>query len=84
MIHRSRPSKFIVRKGDHLESIYGFPQYYEIAFSYRDIASEVDVMEEAIRRYSKIPVHNVLELACGNSPICWSSLPGVINTLDWI
>jgi len=68
LIHRSRPSKFIVRKGDHLESIYGFPQYYEIAFSYRDIASEVDVMEEAIRRYSKIPVHNVLELACGNSP----------------
>jgi SAM-dependent methyltransferase len=25
-------------------------------------------MEEAIRKYSKIPVHTVLELACGNSP----------------
>ena len=51
-----------------MASIYGFPQYYEIAYSYRDIPSEVDVMEEAIRTYSKIPVKTVLELACGNSP----------------
>lgn len=51
-----------------MDSIYGFPHYYEIAYSYRNIAAEVDVMEEAIRKYSKIPVHTVLELACGNSP----------------
>ena len=51
-----------------MESIYSFPHYYEIAFSYRDIPAEVDVMEEAIAKYSKIPVNTVLELACGNSP----------------
>lgn len=51
-----------------MDSIYSFPHYYEIAYSYRDIPTEVDVMEEAIRKYSKIPVSSVLELACGNSP----------------
>ncbi len=68
VIHNSRPFDLISRKGDHLDSIYGFPQYYEIAYSYRNIPAEVDVMEEAIRKYSRIPVHTVLELACGNSP----------------
>ncbi|MBM3243053.1 class I SAM-dependent methyltransferase [Candidatus Poribacteria bacterium] len=29
---------------------------------------EVDVFEECFRRYSKIPVRRVLELASGNSP----------------
>ncbi|NMA60635.1 MAG: class I SAM-dependent methyltransferase [Firmicutes bacterium] len=51
-----------------MDNIYAFPQYYEIAFSYRDIIREVDVMEQAIAQYSHIPVENVLELACGNSP----------------
>jgi len=51
-----------------LESIYSYPHYYEIAFSYRDIPGEVDVMEEAMAKYSKIPVQTVLELACGNGP----------------
>jgi SAM-dependent methyltransferase len=51
-----------------LDSIYSYPHYYEIAFSYRDIPAEVDTMEEAIAKYSKIPVKTVLELACGNSP----------------
>lgn len=56
------------RKGDDLDSIYSYPEYYEIAYSYRDIPVEADVMEEAIARYSHIPVKTVLELACGNSP----------------
>lgn len=51
-----------------MDSIYRFPQYYEIAYSYRNIPQEVDVMQEAITKFSKIPVKNVLELACGNSP----------------
>ena len=51
-----------------MESIYSFPHYYEIAFSYRNIPSEVSIMEEAMVKYSKIPVETVLELACGNSP----------------
>lgn len=51
-----------------MNNVYSFPHYYEIAYSYRNIPQEVDVMEEAIRKYSKIPVKTVLELACGNSP----------------
>lgn len=51
-----------------MDNIYGFPHYYEIAYSFRNIRQEVDVMEEAIRNFSKIPVDSVLELACGNSP----------------
>ncbi|NLY30459.1 MAG: class I SAM-dependent methyltransferase [Firmicutes bacterium] len=51
-----------------MDSLYANPFYYEIAFSYRDIPKEVQVMQEVIRRYSPIPVKRVLELGCGNSP----------------
>ncbi len=51
-----------------MDSIYSHPEYYEIAYSYRNIPAEADVMEEAIAKFSRIPVKNVLELACGNSP----------------
>ncbi len=51
-----------------MESVYEHPEYYDLAFSFRDFEHEVDVLEETIRRFSKIPVHRVLELACGNSP----------------
>lgn len=48
--------------------VYDYPQYYEVAFSFRDISHEVDVFEECIKRYAQVPVHTFLELACGNSP----------------
>ncbi len=51
-----------------MDNLYANPFYYEIAFSYRDIPKEVEVMQELIRRYSLIPVKRVLELGCGNSP----------------
>ncbi|NBG87878.1 class I SAM-dependent methyltransferase [Isachenkonia alkalipeptolytica] len=51
-----------------MENLYQNPKYYEIAFSYRDIQGEVDTFEESIQRFSKIPVTNVLEIGCGNSP----------------
>jgi len=51
-----------------MENIYDYPKYYEIAFSWRDIPDEVDVFEECIKRFSRIPVKSVLELACGNAP----------------
>jgi SAM-dependent methyltransferase len=41
---------------------------YDIAFSWRDIPAEVGVFEEVIKRYSRIPVRNVLEICCGNAP----------------
>ncbi len=48
--------------------LYACPDYYEIAFSFRDISAEVDVLEACIRRHSLIPVESVLELGCGNAP----------------
>jgi SAM-dependent methyltransferase len=51
-----------------MPELYDSPEYYEIAFSFRDIPAEVDLFEECFRRFSQIPVKSVLELGCGNSP----------------
>jgi len=51
-----------------MSEVYDSPKYYDIAFSFRDIAAEVDVCEECIRRFSKIEVKSVFEIACGTSP----------------
>lgn len=51
-----------------MTGLYDHPQYYEIAFSFRDIPSEVDVFEECVNRFSRIPVTSLLELGCGNCP----------------
>lgn len=49
-------------------SVYHHPKYYEVAFSYRDIAAELSVCETLMERHSDIPVSNVLELGCGPAP----------------
>jgi SAM-dependent methyltransferase len=49
-------------------SIYKNPRYYEIAFSFRNIPQEVNFFEKAIKKFSKIKVKKVLELASGTSP----------------
>lgn len=49
-------------------SLYKNPKYYEIAFSFRNISKEVDFFEKAIKKFSKIKVKKVFELASGNSP----------------
>lgn len=51
-----------------MSEVYQNPEYYEIAFSLRDIPGEVDVFEAAIKEYSRIPVSCVLELGCGPAP----------------
>lgn len=48
--------------------IYDYPDYYEVPFSFRDIPHEVNVFEQCIKLFSRIPVHRVLELACGPAP----------------
>jgi SAM-dependent methyltransferase len=48
--------------------VYDQPKYYEVAFSFREIGKEVDVFEECIKRYARVPVQTFMELACGNSP----------------
>jgi SAM-dependent methyltransferase len=47
---------------------YDFPEYYEIAFSFRDIAREAEVMDECLRKFAHRPTKRILELACGPSP----------------
>lgn len=51
-----------------MDSIYDHPHLYEIAYSFRDIPAEVDVLEDAAKRFSRIPVTRFLEIGCGNSP----------------
>ena len=51
-----------------MEGFYDHPDYYDAAFSWRDLAAEVDVIEECCKRYSLIPVKRILELASGTSP----------------
>jgi SAM-dependent methyltransferase len=51
-----------------MNRVYHHPKYYEIAFSFRDIRKEVDFMERCMASYSQIPVQNILEVGCGNSP----------------
>ncbi len=51
-----------------MDKLYDHPEYYEIAFSFRDIPAEVDLFVECFKRFSHLPVKSVLELGCGNSP----------------
>ncbi|MBM3288780.1 MAG: class I SAM-dependent methyltransferase [Candidatus Hydrogenedentes bacterium] len=51
-----------------MAGLYDFPDYYAVAFSYRDLAREVDVFEDCIRRFSHVPVSRVLEICCGHAP----------------
>jgi SAM-dependent methyltransferase len=51
-----------------MKSIYDQPRYYEIAFSFRDIPSEVDTFEKCFEMYAGLPVKSVLEVGCGNCP----------------
>jgi len=48
--------------------IYDYPQYYEIAFSFRDIPREAAFMQECMGRFSKIEIGRVFEVACGYAP----------------
>jgi SAM-dependent methyltransferase len=49
-------------------NVYDHPKYYDLAFSFRDIHAEVSIFEQCFRRFSRIPVRDVLELACGTAP----------------
>jgi SAM-dependent methyltransferase len=49
-------------------NVYQRPQYYEIAFSFRDLRKEVDFFEAAIRKFSAIKVRSVSELGAGICP----------------
>ncbi|MDH3889948.1 MAG: class I SAM-dependent methyltransferase [candidate division Zixibacteria bacterium] len=48
--------------------LYDNPKYYEVAFSFRDIPSEVEFMQRCLKRFSKIGVNSLLEIGCGHAP----------------
>jgi SAM-dependent methyltransferase len=48
--------------------LYDYPEYYDLAFSFRNYEAEANFLKRCIERYSKIPVRRVLELGCGTAP----------------
>jgi len=46
---------------------YENPLYYEIAFSFFDPKQQIDAFEKIIKKFSKIKVKRVLDIACGPS-----------------
>ena len=48
-----------------MKNLYDYPKYYELAFSFRGMDDEVDSFEKVFEQFSRVPVHRVLELACG-------------------
>lgn len=51
-----------------MKTVYENPKYYEIAFSFRNIAAEVDTFERCFVAHAKRPVTSILEIGCGTSP----------------
>lgn len=54
-------------RGRKYPNCYDFPHYYEMAFSFRNIIHEVDVIEQTITEFSRSEGKNFLELGCGPS-----------------
>ena len=48
-------------------TVYSYPLYYEIAFSFVDAKKQVDLFERFIKKYSKIEVRRFLDIGCGPS-----------------
>lgn len=47
---------------------YDKPKYYEVAYSYRRIPTEVSTLIQMAQKYSAIEVNSFLEIGSGNSP----------------
>jgi SAM-dependent methyltransferase len=48
--------------------LYDYPQYYEIAFSFRNIEDEAAFIDKCVNQFSDIPVRRIFEVACGHAP----------------
>ena len=51
-----------------MSGVYDHPEYYDIAFDFRDIPAEVDISEACFERFARTKVKSVLELGSGNCP----------------
>ena len=49
-------------------SVYDYPQYYEIAFSYQEVKRQIDYFETLIEKYCKRKARRFLDIGCGPSP----------------
>lgn len=47
--------------------VYNQAKYYEIAFSFVDSKKQADLFEKFIKKFSKIEVKSVLDVACGTA-----------------
>ena len=72
--------------------LYDYPVYYEIAFSFRDIPREAAFLDACVDGFSRIPVRDVLEIACGPAShagelaargYCYTGLDINRNMLDY-
>ncbi|MDD3733132.1 MAG: class I SAM-dependent methyltransferase [candidate division Zixibacteria bacterium] len=48
--------------------LYDYPEYYEIAFSFRNIEEEAGFIITCLEKFSDIPVKSIFEVACGHAP----------------
>lgn len=51
-----------------MDQVYEHPDYYELAFAFRDCAAETDVLLELARRFGGGTPRRALEVACGSAP----------------
>lgn len=51
-----------------MQGLYQNPLYYEIAFGFRNISKEVDLLEISAKTYADITIRRFLEIGCGNGP----------------
>ena len=47
--------------------IYNQTKYYEIAFSFINQTNQADLFEKFIKKFSKVKVKSVLDIACGTA-----------------
>ncbi len=66
----TRRDTFIFGKENvyHMHGSFDHPEYYEIAFSFRDVKAEADALEEIAQRHMAAPPQRILEIGCGNAP----------------
>ncbi|MFW6039142.1 MAG: class I SAM-dependent methyltransferase [bacterium] len=51
-----------------MSGLYDHPAYYDLAFSWRDIGQEVEVLERLAREHGCADGYRVMELVCGHAP----------------
>lgn len=59
------PDKVKIIRSSGIRETYTLPEIYDIAFSYRDVSTEVDFLCEAAQKHLGRKLTSAIELACG-------------------